>query len=212
MSSNKGRKLSAETRAKMSAAHLGKKRGPLTAEHKAKIAAANKGRKTSKETRAKLSKAVKAWTQEPKHQARLSEAMKLRWQDPEWIAKMHKVHKNKTISPETRTKISLAHTGPKSRFWRGGISQRYAYGWGFNDEFKDEVRRRDEHKCQLCGVSQLECKRTLSIHHIDYNKKNSDPVNLITLCRACHARTNVNRDHWSVVLKTQMLTRIWRQL
>ena len=30
----------------------------------------------------------------------------------------------------------------------------------------------------------------------DYNKKNCDPTNLITLCRFCHAKTNYNRNYW----------------
>lgn len=33
-------------------------------------------------------------------------------------------------------------------------------------------------------------------NHIDYNKKNCNPKNLITLCRKCHSKTNSNRDYW----------------
>ena len=36
----------------------------------------------------------------------------------------------------------------------------------------------------------------LVVHHIDYNKKNCNIDNLITLCSKCHGRTNFNRDHW----------------
>jgi len=33
-------------------------------------------------------------------------------------------------------------------------------------------------------------------HHIDFNKKNNNPNNLISLCRSCHGQTNFNRDNW----------------
>lgn len=46
---NKGVSPSAETRAKMSAAHTGKKRGPHTPEHNAKISAAHTGKPLSPE-------------------------------------------------------------------------------------------------------------------------------------------------------------------
>ena len=37
----------------------------------------------------------------------------------------------------------------------------------------------------------------LCIHHIDYDKKNNNPENLITLCNSCHTKTNIkNRDYW----------------
>ncbi len=50
----KGRKHSAEARAKMSAALKGKKKGPLSEETKAKLSAAKKGKKLSEEHIAKL--------------------------------------------------------------------------------------------------------------------------------------------------------------
>ena len=39
-------------------------------------------------------------------------------------------------------------------------------------------------------------KRNLHIHHIDYDKLNCKPENLITLCHSCHAKSNYNRDYW----------------
>ncbi len=33
-------------------------------------------------------------------------------------------------------------------------------------------------------------------NHIDYNKKNSNLNNLITLCGSCHTKTNTNRNYW----------------
>ena len=37
---------------------------------------------------------------------------------------------------------------------------------------------------------------TFQVHHIDYDKKNNDVDNLVTLCTPCHTKTNFNRDEW----------------
>jgi len=38
----------------------------------------------------------------------------------------------------------------------------------------------------------------LSVHHIDYDKMNSNEKNLISLCVSCHGKTNINRKHWII--------------
>jgi len=40
----------------------------------------------------------------------------------------------------------------------------------------------------------------LSVHHVDYDKYNSDPSNLVALCDTCHPMTNWNREYWQTVL------------
>ena len=97
-------------------------------------------------------------------------------------------------------------TGDKNPAWRGGLSCE-PYTWTFNDELKEEVRRRDDHQCQRCGVSQVECDQKLSVHHIDYDKKNSDPVNLTALCRSCNARVNTNRSYWTAFFQAMAIER-----
>ena len=39
---------------------------------------------------------------------------------------------------------------------------------------------------------------------IDYNKINLDPVNLISLCRSCHAKTSFNREYWQEYFQKNM--------
>jgi len=39
-------------------------------------------------------------------------------------------------------------------------------------------------------------KKQLDVHHINYNKKNCDINNLVSLCRSCHMKTNFNREYW----------------
>jgi len=100
-----------------------------------------------------------------------------------------------THSFEDRIKISNAQMGAKSHLWRGGISYEiYPLGW--NKTFKEQIRRRDEYKCQICGRSEVEEIRKLCVHHIDYDKQNIEPENLASLCSSCHTKTNHNREYW----------------
>ncbi len=38
--------------------------------------------------------------------------------------------------------------------------------------------------------------RNLSIHHINYNKKDCKPKNIILTCNSCNAKANFNREKW----------------
>jgi hypothetical protein len=60
------------------------------------------------------------------------------------------------------------------------------------ESLKNYIRNRDKNKCQnpLC---KNKTKKNLIIHHIDYDKKNCEEHNLITLCRSCHGKSNHNR-------------------
>jgi 5-methylcytosine-specific restriction endonuclease McrA len=84
--------------------------------------------------------------------------------------------------------------------YRGGIS-REGYPEEWKVEFLDSIRQRDGFICQECGIHQdelsLERTKKLDIHHIDYDKENCDPKNLVSLCRSCHTKTNFNRDFWT---------------
>ena len=51
-------------------------------------------------------------------------------------------------------------------------------------DIKPLIRDRDGHVCQLCG--EPEENRKLDVHHIDHDRTNSDPFNLVSLCRSCH--------------------------
>lgn len=82
--------------------------------------------------------------------------------------------------------------GENHHCWRGGSSE--PYGVEFNERLKIEIRHRDHHLCFLCG--KAENGKTHSCHHIDYNKKNNDKSNLVTLCASCHSKTNSNRKYW----------------
>ena len=76
--------------------------------------------------------------------------------------------------------------------WQGGIGQLpYCPVWG-KKEFKEMVKIRDGYKCQnpdCWGTDNLLC-----VHHVDYEKMNCVPGNLITVCRSCNSRANTDRD------------------
>jgi len=82
--------------------------------------------------------------------------------------------------------------GPGHPNWKGGIScEPYCDVW-LDIEFKNFIKERDGHMCL-----NPDCWHTtsrLSIHHVDYNKKNCNPNNLITLCISCNTRANRDRE------------------
>jgi hypothetical protein len=105
----------------------------------------------------------------------------------ESINKMKLSHIGKKQSKETiekRIKKGIEHYN-----WKGGISKEiYSVDW--TKTLKRSIRERDKYICQICS------KYGWCVHHIDYNKKNCSPENLITLCKSCHNKTNFNRDYW----------------
>lgn len=86
--------------------------------------------------------------------------------------------------------------------WRGGIST-YEYTKEFNNSLKRYIAMRDNYTCQICGRKLEENENYFfDVHHIDYDKTNSNEENLIYLCRACHSKTNYNREIWEKQLST----------
>ena len=81
----------------------------------------------------------------------------------------------------------------KSPNWRGGISFE-PYGLEFNNKLKERIRKRDNYQCQICDERQN--GRKFPVHHKDYDKRNNEDWNLITLCIPCHQKTNFNRKYW----------------
>lgn len=90
---------------------------------------------------------------------------------------------------------SKYYKGVLSSNWQGGISFE-PYGPEFNNELKEQIRKHDGYICQECGITQEKLGQKLDVHHIDYDKMNNKPENLICLCSSDHARTNFNREYW----------------
>jgi 5-methylcytosine-specific restriction endonuclease McrA/DNA-directed RNA polymerase subunit M/transcription elongation factor TFIIS len=113
-----------------------------------------------------------------------------------WEAKS-RINQHPICKPCAMILNGINHQGDKSYTWQGGISFE-PYDSKFNNHLREQIRQRDNYTCQLCGIPQN--GRRLAVHHIDYNKKNSHPNNLISLCPSpskCHGKTNHNREYWT---------------
>lgn len=197
----KGRHHSEETRRKLSELNKGKHHSEET---KRKISEGNKGKSISKEIRRKISLAHsgennpmygKTGEQNPFYGKHHSKETRMK------LSKMSegRISWNRGLTKETDPRILFGENHPQ---WLGGISFE-PYGLEFNDKLKEQIRERDNYQCQLCWVHQEELPHLLSVHHIDYNKQNNDPQNLISLCLLCHNKTNFNRDYWETHFKSR---------
>jgi hypothetical protein len=168
----------------------------------------NKGKPMSEEQKKKLSEARKG----TKHSAETIAKMKLRIhargeQYSNWVAPVYCIDCGEQVKVKYRSKrcpkcSGKYHTGEKNPMWNGGTSFE-PYTPDFNERLKAQIRERDDYTCQICELKQ-ENKR-LAVHHIDYNKKNCSPENLISLCGRCHAKTNSNREKWIEFFKEKKL-------
>ncbi len=126
------------------------------------------------------------WMKKPEHRERVAKAQSKRmlalgdthpWRQPEYIKKN-----------------SEMNSGPNHPQWKGGISaEPYCDIW-LDQDYKQSIKDRDNNQCQnpdCWGTSNKLCG-----HHIDYNKKNCHPWNIITICQSCNTRANHNRKYW----------------
>ena len=76
--------------------------------------------------------------------------------------------------------------GPKNPSWKGGVADwDYSSGWKV---IARNIRDLDEWTCQLCHEQRKRWGKNLHVHHIDGDKLNNDPRNLISVCASCHPR------------------------
>lgn len=99
--------------------------------------------------------------------------------------------------------ISYHMKGKNHPNWQGGISFE-SYGKEFNRKLKKDIRQRDNYLCQLCFKHNDNLIKELAIHHIDYDKTNNIPSNLVSLCNKCHAKTVSNRNYWIEYFKKRV--------
>jgi hypothetical protein len=180
-----------------------------TAEHIKNNSDANKGNTHSEETKKKMREPRPNFAGEnhPMYGKTLSEEHKKK------LGLKGKNHPmfGKTHSEETKNKMSEAkegenntmygrcgplspmygRCGPLSPTWKGGIScEPYCDVW-LDKEYKQYIKDRDGNVClnpECNGISNKLC-----LHHINYNKKECEPLNLITICLSCNAKANFNR-------------------
>jgi len=194
-----------EYRKMMSDAHRGKK---LSEETKHKMSLAHKGKKMSEATKEKLRKPKrgntnlsKGKTHEQIYGKEQSIILRKNLSDKKKGIPSNIISpiKDKTydefygVEKSNIIKKLISRPGPLSAMWRGGISfEPYNLDW--TNSLKHSIRKRDNFLCQLCSKHK---NRKLAVHHIDYDKKNCNPDNLISLCVNCHGKTNINRRKWT---------------
>jgi len=194
--SEKGKNVSERTKKRISKAKKGKKRKPFSAEWRKKLGNATRGKTyediysdRADEIKKARSESLKGRIFSETHRKKLSESHK------------KGICKHKPECTCLRCKMERGELkGKNSPAWEGGISFiDYSIDW--TDDLKESIRKRDNYICQICGLHQDNLKfgrvKRLDVHHIDYDKKNLNPINLITLCKKCHGKTNYNREYWT---------------
>ena len=83
--------------------------------------------------------------------------------------------------------------GENNPAWNGGTkTEPYCQIWLIKD-FREEIKDRDSNMC-INPYCVSDDKTFLSLHHINYDKKDCNPKNLITVCRSCNSRANIDRE------------------
>lgn len=194
---NNKRAHTEETKKRISESHKGKglgKDNPMYGK-----SSWNKGKKMSEESRKKLSESCKGrtpWNKGKKCPSLSGENNSFygRRHTKETKERLRQIHIGMRASEETKIKMSKIregkYIGEKSSRWKGGISK-LPYAFDFDKKLKKEIKKRDRYRCQNCRK-----KKRLCIHHIDYDKMNSNPTNLITLCISCNFKANNKRKYW----------------
>ena len=109
--------------------------------------------------------------------------------------------KGKVCTEGMKKKLAM-YCGPLASNWRGGIqAEPYCDIW-VDREYKQSILERDNYQCQNPDCSKK--SQRLGIHHIDYDKKNCHPWNLITLCYSCNSKANFNRSYWEMMYKKML--------
>ena len=95
--------------------------------------------------------------------------------------------------------------------WKGGIAY-LPYCSKFNRKFRQRIRDKFDNKCFICGKTEEENGKKLSIHHVDYDKtclcNTSNSCQFVPLCASCHSKTNGNRDYWERFLMAKLRSRL----
>ena len=83
----------------------------------------------------------------------------------------------------------------------GTTRSKYPYGKGWTRKFKEQIRKRDDYKCVITGMTNEEHKakygRCLTVHHWNYDKDETNPFYFVTVTCGINTLANKNRAQWT---------------
>lgn len=153
----------------------------------------NKGKPRTPEEKAAISKAKKGKPviKSPLHVKKIALALTGKPVGPRTLGYRHTEENKKLMS-------AIKQGIPIEEFT--GFKRNDDYCEKFNNPFKERVREHFGRVCVQCGKSEKECKRKLSVHHVNYRKDACcDPdvkLLFVQLCINCHAKTHHKREAW----------------
>ena len=114
----------------------------------------------------------------------------------------------KFCSPECYGKWRSKHfRGEDCPFWKGGASFE-PYCEKFNNEFKEDIRDKFDRVCFLCGKTEEDNGKRLSVHHVNGNKNcgcdDDETCQFVPLCVGCHSKVHSKKVDWEAKIKTKM--------
>ena len=101
--------------------------------------------------------------------------------------------------------------GENSPHWKNGASVRpYCYKW--NEHFREYIRCKFGRICFLCGKTEEENGKRLSVHHCNGNKNcgcdDDETCQFIPLCKNCHAKVHSKKVDWEKKIKDKLRTKL----
>jgi hypothetical protein len=142
------------------------------------------------------------------HRKKLSQAKIKYYKEHPEEAKEHGKWVKENQSGKNNPNYGKKHKGlnakEKNHFWKGGIAYE-PYDDGFDKDFKQFIREREDYRCFECSNKITGIERWLHVHHIDYDKKNSKEWNCIALCSSCHGKTKKNREYWKKYFQNKLI-------
>lgn len=131
-------------------------------------------------------------------------------------------------SEKTKLKMSLAALGHKRNLGHKHSKKtklkmaltkiQYDPDYKYCDEWKDRQYRRDLLKDHCENVDCKGNYKKLDNHHIDLNKKNCHPLNIMTICYPCHSflhnnKLGKNKDHenYLTIIKPNKITYVHKK-